>query len=303
MPKELTHWILADRALDRLDSGSRLRGLIREHHTSYLGGAILPDTLLHPIRGPHSATARELARSFHDTDGNSFAPLIRAAQHYPDGLPPAVQACLLGVVTHMLVDIVFHPFVYALSGTTPIGRHYRLETGIDMHFLQSGARPAVRHVADLLTPSVRSTLIDCCALLFDPEGRLPRQSLEQALKQHCRFQRLYDRTFWKLAVRLAARLAGSPYSEQRHLFYPLAGEQETILDTQAVEWQHPVNGEPRQTTLEQLSDEAVQKIVNLFEQLEDAGSLTAALRDCPGENLLTGMHGACLARMKFNVTE
>jgi hypothetical protein len=51
MPKELTHWILADRALAGLSDGSRLRGLIQEHHDCYLGGAVLPDTLLHHVRG------------------------------------------------------------------------------------------------------------------------------------------------------------------------------------------------------------------------------------------------------------
>jgi hypothetical protein len=303
MPKELTHWILADRALSCLGAESRLRRLIQDHHESYLGGAILPDTLLHPIRGPHSATARELARTFHDTDGNSFAPLIRAELCFPDGLPAETLACLLGVITHMQADIVFHPFVYALSGSAGIGRHYRLETGIDVHFLKSGGRPAVRHVADLMTPAARLAMLDCCALLFDPEGHLPRHALEQALRQHCRFQRMFSRTFWKLAVRLAARLAGSPFSEQRHLFYPLTDQQVTILDIDTVEWQYPASGEVRQTSLEQLADEAVQRIVTLFERIEEAGSLADALHDSPGENLLTGMHGACLSGIKSGATD
>src|ERR1039457_4149630 len=150
MPKELTHWILAERALAGLSNDSRLRELIRIHHDSYLGGAVLPDTLMHLCRGPHASTALDLATCFHDTTGNSFAPLIRAEQRFPDGLPPATLACLLGVITHMQADIVFHPFVYALAGTAGIGRHYRIETEMDVHFLQSGAIPPVRHLADLM---------------------------------------------------------------------------------------------------------------------------------------------------------
>jgi hypothetical protein len=294
MPKELTHWILADRALAGLKSGSRLRELLLEHHDCYLGGAVLPDTLLHLTRGPHATTAMTLAKCFHDTGGNSFAPLIRAEQRFPGGLPPATLACLLGVVTHMQADIVFHPFVYALTGTAGIGRHYRLETDMDVHFLTGGARLKVRHVADLMSPATRSILVDTCALLFDPDGRLHRQELERALALHCRFQGLYNRTFCKLAVRLAALLAGGPFREQRHLFYPLTCLRNDRFGEEAVEWRHPASGEERHTTLEQLAGETVQRIVTLFDRIETEGSLADAFSESPGENLLTGMHGACL---------
>jgi hypothetical protein len=298
MPKELTHWILADRALAGLSEGSRLRKLIQRHHDCYLGGAVLPDTLLHHVRGPHAETALALARQFHDSSGNSFAPLIQAEQHLPDSLPPAALACLLGVITHMQADIVFHPFVYALTGTTGIGRHYRLETDMDVHFLRGGAKPAVRHLSDLVSPTTRPVLVDTCALLFDPGNQLPRQALEQALKHHCRFQGMYDRTFWKLAAGLASLLAGAPFREQRHLFYPLSGAAESKMGEDAVEWRHPVSGEPRRTSLEQLADDTVQRCTTLFERIETAGSLAEVLSVSTGENLLTGMHGACLSAME-----
>jgi hypothetical protein len=300
MPKELTHWILADRAMAGLSDSSRLRKLIQKHHDCYLGGAVLPDTLLHHVRGPHAATALALAKQFHDSAGNSFAPLILAEQQFPDGLPPAVLACLLGVITHMQADIVFHPFVYALTGTTGIGRHYRLETDMDVHFLRGGAQPAVQHVADLVSPATRPVLIDTCALLFDPRSQLPRQALEQALKHHCRFQGMYDRTLWKLAVGLASLLAGAPFREQRHLFYPLPGKCRVKYENNAVEWRHPVSGEPRRTSLEQLADDTVQRCTALFERLETEGSLAKVLTGSPGENLLTGMHGACLSEIACN---
>jgi hypothetical protein len=300
MPKELTHWILAERALAGLSDDSRLRKLILEHHDCYLGGAVLPDTLLHHVRSPHAVTALALARRFHDAAGNSFAPLIRAVQLFPAGLPPANLACLLGVVTHMQADIVFHPYVYALTGTAAIGRHYRLETEMDVHFLHGGATPAVRHVADLLSPASHPVLIETCAQLFDPDSQLPRQALEQALKHHCRIQGMYDSAFWKLAVRLAALLAGAPFSEQRHLFYPLAGAQEKLLGEKAVEWRHPVSGELQRTSLEQLANDTVHRITALFERIETTGSLSEVLSDRPGENLLTGMHGACLTAMASN---
>lgn len=303
MPKELTHWILADRALAGLKQDSRLRRTIREHHASYLGGAVLPDTFMHLFNGPYAATARELANRFHDTAGNSFDPIIRAGERFSGGFPPALLACVLGVVTHMQADIVFHPFVFSLAGTAGLDRHYKLETDIDLHFLRGETGPAVRHVAELVSPATRATLLDACGLLFDPGGLLPRRALEDALRQHCRFQAMYDRTFWKLAVRLAALLAGDPFREQRHLFYPLAGEQKERSAGEAVEWRHPVSGQLQHTSLDQLADQAVQRITTLFERLETEGSLVDILRESPGENLLTGIHGACLNAMQTSAAD
>jgi hypothetical protein len=294
MPKELTHWLLADQSAAGLGENSRLRKVIEAHRATYLGGAVLPDTLLHLFRSPHAVEALALAHTFHDTADNSFAPLILAESSFPDGVPPALLACLLGVITHIVTDIVFHPYVYALTGAAGIGRHYQIETGIDVHFLQTGVKPAVRHVSGLINPDTRDTLVSTSALLFDPTGTLPRPVLEQALSLHCRLQSMYDKAFWKLAVRLLAIAKGSPFREQRHLFYPLS-RSHTVggIATNPQRWRHPVSGELHTSTLEELASKAVQRIISLFTLIEAGGSLAVALTNSPGENLLTGLHGVC----------
>lgn len=292
MPKELTHWILAERALDGLGSEGRLRGTIQSHRNLYLAGAVLPDTLLHLFRGPHAPTALALAHRFHDSSGNSHSPLIRAESLFPGGLPPGLMACLLGVVSHMQADSVFHPFVYALSGDGGIGRHYRLETAIDVRFLRRGAHPPARRMAELVTPATWEILVDACGLLFDPDGLLPRRVHGRALELHCRFQGMYDRAFCKLAVMLLTGLPGSPLRERRWLFYPLGAAAGGVLaELETGEWRHPVSGELINATPDDLAEETVRRTVAAFERIEAQGSLAAALSDPPGVNLLTGMFG------------
>ncbi|MDA8430662.1 MAG: zinc dependent phospholipase C family protein [Geobacteraceae bacterium] len=292
MPKELTHWHLAGRVADGLPPGSRLRDIIQTHRPAYLGGAVLPDTLLHLFRGPHAATALDLAHAFHDTAGNSYAPLIQAEGRFSEGLPPPLLACLLGVISHIEADIVFHPFVYALTGAAGIGRHYQIETAIDCDLQRTSRPPALRHLTELVSASTQETFISACALLFDPHGRLPRSALQQALELHCRLQSLYDRTFWKLAVRVLGGIAGSPFKEQRQLFYPLLRRAAIgCIEPSTQGWQHPVTGRVQRSTLKELTDEAVRRTMALFSLIEAQGSLTMALGNRPGENLLTGLHG------------
>jgi len=293
MPKELTHWIIAQRALDGLDADSRIGDVIRGHHRLYLAGAVLPDTLLHLFRGPHAAAALALAHRFHDTVDNSYGPLIAVEQRHDGVLPPPLLACLLGVITHMLTDMTFHPFVYSQANADDMGGHYRVETAIDVHFLEHGFAPPIRLVAELVDSTTSPCLVDALAQLFDPTGSLPRPALEHALRLHCRFQALYNRTIWKLAVRLLARLLGPPFRDQQHLFYPLASGKKTDLVGEIAEWRHPCSGVLMRKSLEQLADDATTNIVKTFKSIEKEGNLSATLESDPGANLLTGMHGAC----------
>lgn len=300
MPKEITHWILAEHALNGLSRNSRLSGVLRANHSIYLVGAVLPDTLLHLFRGPHSKTAIRLADRFHDASGNSFAPIINTAVRYADGLPQNLLACLLGVVSHIMADSVFHPYAYALTGVNDIDMHYRLETAIDVHFMNSGVIPPARRLDDLITTETWPTLVEAAATLFDPAKELPRAALERALVLHCRFQSMYDRILWKIAAMILGNLPGSPFREQRHLFYPLnpsgAGHRRMIDSVR--QWKHPVSGLMQKASIDDLREETVQRTVTIFRRIDELGSLAATLEESPGANLLTGLYAVGMSEMK-----
>jgi len=292
MPKELTHWMLAEQAAAGLENGSRLKRIIGQHRQAYLGGAVLPDTLAHIFRGPFHPTARVLSHRFHNPSENSYAPLIHAERHHPDGIPAPLLACFLGVICHMEADAALHPYVYAATGSAGIGEHYRLETGIDVHFLRCGRAPAQKRLDRLLSGSSRDVLVHAAELLFNPEGELPRRAIEQSLALHCRCQAMYDRAFWKLAVRVLGRVCGPPFREQRQLFYPLRGWKFGAIKTGGGGlWRHPESGELRGESLDDLAQQAVERTVALFRRIEAEGTFAAALGRHPGANLLTGLHG------------
>ena len=290
MPKELTHWLLAEEAMLSLGGESHLAATLREHHELYLAGAVLPDTLLHLFQGPHASIALALADSFHDAVGDSHAPLLRVEEQFPQGIPMPILACLLGVISHMQADIAFHPFVYAVTGADGISGHYRLETRIDLYLMQAGRIPPVRHLADLVTPQGRKNLLEVCSLLFDPEGELPADALSQALELHIRYQAMYGNLFWQLAATLRGWLPVPRFRRQKQLFYPLNLFGNKYEIENEGRWCCPVSGEQRNVTLAGLADNAVQRTLELFRLVEQHGSLKTALKGNPGENLLTGLH-------------
>lgn len=286
MPKELTHWWLADQAICQLPDTSNIKILLNTQQSAYLIGAVLPDTLLHLVIGQDSHTALELAARFHEPAGNSFMPLIRFVEQHPE-LSPVQEACLLGVASHMLADIVFHPFVCAVAGTD-LGEHYRIETELDLWLLHIGKRPQVSRMKDLVqNAAVARVVPGVMQHLFDPEQLLPIAAFDTAIRLHSLIQGMYGTVGWQLVARGLAKLP-SPFLRSRYkLFYPL-GWHHGRARNWPLSWSDSARGEYRNETPEQLLTEAVRRTTALFQAIEQQGIHAALLRQ-PGENLVTGL--------------
>ncbi len=286
MPKELTHWWLASEALRRLPLDRPVRQQLEEHHAAYLVGAVLPDSLLHLINGPDGVTARQLANEFHDCRNHSYTPLLTFLAGTPD-LPPAQQACLLGITAHIEADIAFHPFVYALAGDD-IGRHYQVETDLDLWLLHRGQCPPVLELDELLDDDTRKAADAVMAGVFDPQALLPAESRAEALHHHAQCQARYGSPLWQILARLLGILPGTPFHRWQHLFYPYFLWQQGRAICWPQRWIHPANAIERGDSPEGLAEEAITRITSLLRRVDDEG-LAAALRKQNGENLLTGL--------------
>src|SRR6185369_13791462 len=104
--------------------------------------------------------------------------------------------------------------------------------------------------------------------------------------------------FWKLVAHISSRLPDSPLMDKRRLFYPLDMSRDDAMITETSAWLHPVTGKRHSATIEELAEQGVLRIITAFKDIEQQGSLSAALTKTPGENLLTGMHAVKQQEMK-----
>lgn len=290
MPKELTHWWIAEEGLRRLPLDRPTRQVLEEQRDAYLIGAVLPDTLLHLLRGPYHHAAHRLADDFHDSRGHSYGPLLSFLARSPDP-PAAQQACLLGIATHIEADIVFHPFVYAQAGTD-LGRHYRIETDLDLWLLHTGKRPSALTLLELLSDEAFNVAVAVLAGVFDPNASLPLPVIDEALRLHATLQGRYGSRGWQLVARLLGLVPGTPFQRWQHLFYPCFFWQRGRDVSWPQRWLHPASGSERGDSPDGLVGEAITRVSTLLRAVDDRG-LTTALRKQPGENLLTGLPPAC----------
>ena len=112
MPKERSHWLLAQRLADKLVSGPLADAILGYPELVYTG-AVAHDSAYYMLDDPKAKAA---ADRLHGTpEHDSFAP-FRALAAQREALGAQGLAFGLGALTHLAADVTFHPLVFSWTG-------------------------------------------------------------------------------------------------------------------------------------------------------------------------------------------
>lgn len=151
MPKEITHVIFSDKTLKNLDKNNKLFNSISSNLDFYHLGAIAVDSFYYNIKIPFiDKDFHQWGDLVHGADGNDTALAFRNCATYlkENKNEPNFDkkiSFICGFLTHMAMDINFHPYVYYFSGNYYDGeyskkvdammRHRLIESWIDLYIL------------------------------------------------------------------------------------------------------------------------------------------------------------------------
>lgn len=124
----------------------------------------------------------------------------------------------LGYVTHYAADCVFHPYVYHLSGKSPV-RHSRTEGALDFYFrkkdrVSSAARPSEKYFNSPLSDEEVTTLYTLYALAAARAGRDPL--IKSAFAQSVGRYRAYTKFSARMFTREGTELLNAEHREWRY---------------------------------------------------------------------------------------
>ncbi|PKN09014.1 MAG: hypothetical protein CVU73_03605 [Deltaproteobacteria bacterium HGW-Deltaproteobacteria-8] len=142
MPREMVHWMVAERAAELLAS-SPYGPALNQCPNGLRYGAVFPDVLFY-LRGDYPEALLELPQRLHGAHGEDTYDLLRlyAPHMYSMRSMALPTAFFVGLVAHIFADATIHPLVYHFTGnyydvdpvrrTTAIRRHRILEALFDM---------------------------------------------------------------------------------------------------------------------------------------------------------------------------
>lgn len=251
MPKELTHILFADSVRDALPAPAA-------RHTADLHfGAIAPDVFYYvaPLPGT-GAGLHAWGEVLHGADGEDTGSLPAAMLERVAARPPGEErdrrtAFLCGFLSHMALDIAFHPWVTHRSGDDRQAtlRHLLVESWLDLVMLRrAGLALETWRPLDAVRANGRSNraaldlLADAFAAAWDADPAALRRALGWQYRVQMALTRLFPLRGAARAAALADRAAGGALKERVALFYPVdrSGLPAGLFDFDG--FVHPVTG-------------------------------------------------------------
>lgn len=162
MPKDFTHWTVAEEITNSKEFHASIFKAAQEHPGLVIKGAVFPDILYYYKKG--NCYINSVADQMHGPGGEDTFDVLRRLLRKLFGILKEIGqnqgneeskrkserkrdyllAFIVGVVTHIFADANFHPMVYHLTGnyydcvsskkTRAIIRHRTLECIIDLYF-------------------------------------------------------------------------------------------------------------------------------------------------------------------------
>jgi len=313
MPKYITHWILAEKVYLNMDADSAMKKIIKPHKNIYMAGAVILDTPFYLLYGRDGKRMNQLAEGVHDTVSNSYRILVEMLKSYKDITPDEVMALLLGIITHIHADAVFHPFVYYFSGTGVSDkkereRHHILECYMDLYLKHEFKHPVPELFSDVMRniEMKKAKFLEALSNLFSVDLRTDPNSLSKAVRMNALLQGLFDKNLLRMILEMLNHLPGVNLIDYISHFYPHPKPDPKTLFPHEFEYRNPVTGEKKSGSVMALAEQTIQRIEEIFYFIENhckKKSLSEVFLNLTGPNLYTGLNEAQKKDMRFFNTE
>ena len=284
MPKEITHWTMAELALRKLPTGP-LTELLSAHHHLYYLGAVNFDTPYYLTNGPWADTMQEAGVRLHDH--NPFPRLRLMLENTPAPNHGALTVFLCGLITHIITDAVFHPPVFYFCGDANSPdpgiadaagyRHHLFETHLDLYLYDYMPLINFRYMDNSyrhkeISDDLYTRLL---SWLYFAKESANLEGIGAALTAHRRLQKRFFNPLFLALSHLINVVTINRYREKTAIFYPRRQADAAPFFSHPIHHLHPVTGEAVTTDLRSLIETVIDECHRVFfileKQLEVSG--------------------------------
>ncbi|MBE9537360.1 MAG: zinc dependent phospholipase C family protein [Proteobacteria bacterium] len=287
MPKEFTHFLIADKALGKAKAENAEAGLcIKENYNLFMLGAILCDSPYYHLpfsgsKGSLLALSKNIHKPCGEIDSDFFQRL--AAAITGENME-AYFAFLCGILSHHIADRNFHPFIFYFTGKdSDPSRHRFLESLIDLRLMRVMADKKIcrASLADYLSLE-KSTMLPCLHMFVKasvpPAMKNETAAITEKLWKALRFEiflsSLYNNRVILKALIRTNKLLKARFSPFVTLFYPEESSCDLSLLNSEFSYRAPSSGEERDASLASIAEKTAEQlssaIILAYKNLKDS---------------------------------
>lgn len=314
MPKEHCHWVLAEKIRKNLTSPF-LQKIIQENINLYYFGAVVLDSPFYRFWGKKNEKFQTLGQKLHGYGkNNTLSFLSPIAGHYGNYTEAPLWSCLLGMVTHVVVDSQFHPLIYYFCGSRfsdnpqtsnkAVYRHRLLETYLDFLYKQNFRLPREITVDSLYfnLEMENHEFITLVNQLYFPHNHVPLKEISKTINVH----RIIQKSFYnKNIYNLVKTLNFFPFFKLDNflvLFYFPEKKIPLHFQRKLLNYLHPVSGVKYEESILDIEKRILQKTHDFFSLIDQSirsDHPEKVLGTLKGPSLFTGLSDSSPRDMNY----
>ncbi|MGL1957540.1 MAG: zinc dependent phospholipase C family protein [Colwellia sp.] len=307
MPKEVTHWMVANEIYKNLPNNSPFKNYINKHQDVFLLGAVLHDALYYYTGDkPHIKT---LPDKMHCSNKEDSYEIINSILSYDKNLSQdqidIQMAFIAGILSHIHVDSAFHPFIYYYTGNyyhpNPVDRqvamkqHRSFESLLDLYL--AGEQTACK-AFDL--GEISSSALTKLTKVFASPIKIDNFAMEvdikditNCFKNYTLARKIYSSKILSNFLSIVKRFLPSNLKIVLGLSYFNIDLINPINFGEKFSYVHPVSGDEKFTSIQQLKALSIEKCIDTL------ASISKEVTIHSGCSLETGLANSSVVDMKY----
>lgn len=293
MPKESSHLYLAGKVANQIKN-KNIKKIIKNNFYFYQIGSFSPDIFSY---GKKLAITK-ISRNIHGDKEEKTNKIIFEMLDKIDKGDEKNLAFIFGFLTHLAVDITFHPLVYYFTGKAGISkialyRHIAFETSLDKFFHSKFIIPF---------PSFEKINQLVFLNILEKEYQMSKKELAKNYQRQYWYNQLFRNklAYWILKILNKLRLFNQ--FDKLGLFYANSLYSKQYF-SQNFNYRDPINGKAINTNINKLAKKATelasQYIQTAFSYYLKKINREEAEKNIDGKNLSTGKISLKANEMKF----
>lgn len=284
MPKEVVHWIIAEEVFQQLDQSSEYRLSLSKHKDLFYMGAVFHDALYY-YTGNNQKFLKLPGELHGSKKEDTFAftkALVEKKESATNEQKEMIEALIAGLLSHIFVDINFHPFIYYFTGhyydqdpkkrELAQRRHRSLESLLDLHFDDQAATSAKYDLAKICSQGIGKLkeALGHGIKVKNLSGEILLSDIETCYNNYKLARKIYTNKCLSSLYRLD-KILPKNLSEVLSLSYHHIKIKNPIDFSESFIFDHPVTGKKVTQTIEKARRDAVVQCVEAISKLASGG--------------------------------
>jgi hypothetical protein len=312
MPREFTHWFVAEKVAGEL-TGTVYEKPINNNKNLFFLGSNFHDSLFYFYKFSNNKRLKSLANVLHGSNKENTYAIIKSMVELIKRSEKNghLIAFLAGIITHINTDSVFHPMVFHLAGhyakdeymIKANQRHHQIEALMEFYFASDEIKRGEKSLKSFIKNAeypLKDMFYEISKEFFKDDSEVTANAIISGYKSLALTQSMALNGVLNFGADIFYPVLSDRLKDLVSIRYDRGLIKKMDRISGEISFKNPVSGEEIKTTLNDMINAAVQKSIYICKKIENnIKEKKSSDWDEAGPSLKSGLPGTNVEQMKY----